>query len=97
MYGIAGERRLNEREPSWLPGYEASEPVRIGNAAYNQRQIDVLGEVMDALYQGRRGGLPALEAGWALHRWPLTLRASGASRTKESWRFGGGGTSPTSR
>ncbi|WP_262031607.1 glycoside hydrolase family 15 protein [Microvirga sp. Mcv34] len=68
MYGIAGERRLSEWEPFWLPGYEASEPVRIGNAAYSQRQIDVFGEVMDALYQGRRGGLPTLEAGWALQR-----------------------------
>jgi hypothetical protein len=68
MYGLAGERRLTEFEASWLPGYEASRPVRIGNAAYNQRQLDVYGEVMDALYQGRRSGLPAHEAGWALQR-----------------------------
>ncbi|MFC4172436.1 glycoside hydrolase family 15 protein [Microvirga sp. GCM10011540] len=68
MYGIAGERRLDEWEASWLPGYEASGPVRIGNAAYGQRQIDVFGELMDALYQGRRRGLPALGAGWALQR-----------------------------
>lgn len=68
MYGLAGERRLTEAEASWLPGYEASRPVRIGNAAHSQRQLDVYGEVMDALYQGRRGGLPAHAAGWALQR-----------------------------
>jgi GH15 family glucan-1,4-alpha-glucosidase len=66
MYGIAGERRLTEREASWLPGYEGSIPVRIGNAAHGQRQIDVFGEVMDALHQARRNGLATSESGWAL-------------------------------
>ena len=51
MYGIAGERRLTEWEVPWLPGYEGSRPVRIGNAAHGQLQLDVYGEVMDALHQ----------------------------------------------
>ncbi len=68
MYGIAGERRLTEWEVPWLPGYEHSKPVRIGNAASEQRQLDMYGEVMDALHQGRRGKLAASEAGWALQR-----------------------------
>lgn len=68
MYGIEGERRLTELELSWLPGYEGSAPVRIGNAASGQLQLDVYGEVMDALYQGRRGGLGALDAAFDLQR-----------------------------
>ena len=68
MYGIAGERRLTEWEVPWLPGFENSRPVRIGNAAHGQLQLDVYGEVMDALHQGRRGGLAASESGWALQR-----------------------------
>ena len=57
MYGLAGERRLTEWEVPWLPGYEGSRPVRIGNAAHSQLQLDVYGEVMDALHQARQGGL----------------------------------------
>ncbi len=68
MYGIEGERRLTELEVSWLPGYEGATPVRIGNAASGQVQLDVYGEVMDALYQGRRGGLGALDASFDLQR-----------------------------
>jgi GH15 family glucan-1,4-alpha-glucosidase len=68
MYGIEGERRLAELELPWLPGYEGAQPVRIGNAASNQLQLDVYGEVMDALYQGRRGGLGALGAAFDLQR-----------------------------
>ena len=64
MYGIAGERRLTEWETSWLAGYENSRPVRIGNGAYSQLQLDVYGELMDALYQARVGGVPHIEAGW---------------------------------
>jgi GH15 family glucan-1,4-alpha-glucosidase len=64
MYGVAGERRLTEWEVGWLPGYQDSRPVRIGNAAHEQLQLDVFGEVMDTLHQGRRGGLPASESGW---------------------------------
>jgi GH15 family glucan-1,4-alpha-glucosidase len=61
MYGIDGERRLTEFEASWLPGYEESRPVRIGNAASEQFQLDVYGEVAQAIYEARRLGLP--EAG----------------------------------
>ncbi|HEY8441112.1 MAG TPA: glycoside hydrolase family 15 protein [Xanthobacteraceae bacterium] len=64
MYGIAGERRLWEWEVPWLRGYEDSKPVRIGNAAHAQLQLDVYGELMDALYQGRKGGLPGYEPAW---------------------------------
>jgi GH15 family glucan-1,4-alpha-glucosidase len=68
MYGLAGERRLLEWEVPWLPGYEGSSPVRIGNAAHGQLQIDVFGEVMDALHQARRGRLPESEDAWHLER-----------------------------
>ena len=68
MYGLRGERRLTEWEVPWLPGYANSKPVRIGNAAHNQRQIDVFGEVMDALHQARAGGLGTNEAGWDLQQ-----------------------------
>ena len=66
MYGIAGERRLTEWEVPWLIGYENSTPVRIGNAAHSQLQLDVYGEVMDALHVARRGGLAASDSGWAV-------------------------------
>src|ERR1700716_2896048 len=68
MYGIGGERRLPEWEVPWLPGYEGSKPVRIGNAAHGQLQLDVVGEVMDALHQARCNGLAASESGWALQQ-----------------------------
>lgn len=68
MYGPAGERRLEERELQWLPGYEGSRPVRVGNAAYGQFQIDVWGEVMDALWVARRSGLPVDEDAWRLQQ-----------------------------
>ena len=64
MYGIGGERRLTEWVADWLPGYEKSTPVRIGNAAYNQLQLDIFGEIMDVHHQARRGGLSANESGW---------------------------------
>jgi GH15 family glucan-1,4-alpha-glucosidase len=66
MYGIAGERRLDERELEWLPGYERSQPVRVGNAASEQLQLDVYGEVIDALYQTRKQGAPADDNVWSL-------------------------------
>ena len=68
MYGVGGERRLLEWEVPSLPGYAASKPVRIGNAASHQLQLDVYGELMDALHVARRGGLPAREADWAFQR-----------------------------
>ncbi|MPY64370.1 glycoside hydrolase family 15 protein, partial [Streptomyces spongiae] len=57
MYGIAGERRLTEWEADWLPGYEGSRPVRIGNAAAGQRQLDVPGELMETVHLTIRSGL----------------------------------------
>jgi GH15 family glucan-1,4-alpha-glucosidase len=68
MYGPAGERRLTEIELPWLPGYEGSAPVRIGNAAVRQFQLDVYGEVMDTLHQARRIGIEEDESAWALQR-----------------------------
>ncbi|HEX4749428.1 MAG TPA: glycoside hydrolase family 15 protein [Bryobacteraceae bacterium] len=68
MYGVAGERRLTEFELTELQGYEGSSPVRIGNAASEQLQLDVYGEVMDSFYQARKKGLPKLEAAWNLQR-----------------------------
>jgi len=64
MYGITGERRLTELELPWLPGYEGSKPVRVGNAAHTQFQLDVYGEVIDALHLTRRLGLPPSEDAW---------------------------------
>ena len=68
MYGLAGERRLPELELGWLPGYEGSAPVRIGNAACEQFQLDVYGELMDAMHLTRRGGLPPDENAWRVER-----------------------------
>jgi len=66
MYGIAGERRLPEQTLPWLPGYEGSLPVRIGNEAARQLQLDVYGEVMDAMHVARRSGLESSEDSWRL-------------------------------
>jgi len=68
MYGCAGERRLVEMELPWLPGYENSRPVRIGNGAAHQFQLDVYGEVMDALHLAERVGMPSDASSWALQR-----------------------------
>jgi GH15 family glucan-1,4-alpha-glucosidase len=68
MYGVAGERRLSELTIDWLPGYEGSSPVRIGNAASEQFQLDVYGEVLDALHQARAHDLEGSKEAWALQR-----------------------------
>jgi GH15 family glucan-1,4-alpha-glucosidase len=68
MYGIAGERRLTEFELPELMGYEGSRPVRVGNAASDQLQLDVYGEVLDAFYQARLHGLEKSDVGWNLQR-----------------------------
>jgi len=73
LYGMAGERMLNEWELPWLPGYEGAAPVRVGNAAATQLQLDVFGEVVDAMYQARkagaqRGGLSPNGTDWSLQR-----------------------------
>jgi GH15 family glucan-1,4-alpha-glucosidase len=79
MYGLAGERRLDERELEWLPGYEGSSPVRVGNAASTQLQLDVYGELLDAAYQTVVHGAPTDQAGWAKLR--MVLRW-----LEEGWR-----------
>jgi GH15 family glucan-1,4-alpha-glucosidase len=68
MYGVAGERRLAEWEADWLPGYEGSAPVRIGNAAAGQLQLDVYGEVIDALQLSCKSGLHDDQHTWSLQR-----------------------------
>ena len=68
MYGAAGERRLPELILDWLPGYEDSKPVRIGNAAVKQFQLDVYGEVIDALHVARGAGLEPDASAWALEK-----------------------------
>ncbi len=68
MYGPAGERRLPEFEVPWLPGYEGSSPVRVGNAAVSQLQLDVYGEVMDTLHLARRTGIGPEPDSWTLQR-----------------------------
>jgi GH15 family glucan-1,4-alpha-glucosidase len=63
MYGIGGERRLDEYELDWLPGYEGSKPVRVGNAASGQLQLDVYGEAIDAVYRARQLGMSGATRG----------------------------------
>jgi len=90
MYGVAGERRLAEFELPWLAGYEGSRPVRVGNGASNQLQLDVYGEVIDALYQARRQGLHASDDAWALSRKNLDWLESGWRQDDEGiWEVRG--------
>ncbi|MEP6696680.1 MAG: glycoside hydrolase family 15 protein [Pseudonocardiales bacterium] len=72
LYGVGGERYTPEYELEWLPGYEGSQPVRVGNAAAAQYQADVVGEVMDALQEARRMGLSEDEWSWPLQRSLMT-------------------------
>lgn len=90
MYGPAGERRLTETELSWLPGYEGSSPVRLGNAAVRQFQLDVYGEVMDTLHQARRVGMPTDESTWALQKHLLEFLETGWKQPDEGiWEVRG--------
>jgi carbohydrate kinase (thermoresistant glucokinase family) len=68
MYGLSGERQLIEWEVPWLPGYQGAAPVRVGNAASAQLQLDVYGELIDAIYQGRTLGLAPVGSGWPLQQ-----------------------------
>jgi len=68
LYGIGGERRLSEFHVTWLPGYENTGPVRVGNAAHAQRQLDVYGEVFDAFHVARRSALEPSAEAWRLQR-----------------------------
>ncbi|HTQ48296.1 MAG TPA: glycoside hydrolase family 15 protein [Polyangiaceae bacterium] len=64
LYGVDGFRRVEEQKIEWLPGYEGARPVRIGNAAHTQRQLDVYGEIMDAMHQARLRGFPPDPKAW---------------------------------
>jgi GH15 family glucan-1,4-alpha-glucosidase len=66
MYGLCGERRLTEIELPWLPGFASSRPVRIGNAAYSQFQLDVFGEILDATHQAWKMGVPQTDDAWRI-------------------------------
>jgi GH15 family glucan-1,4-alpha-glucosidase len=90
MYGVAGERRLTEVELPWLSGYEGSAPVRIGNAASEQLQVDVYGEVMDALYQARVHGLPTQHHAWDIQKTLLGYLESAWAQPDEGiWEIRG--------
>src|SRR5207253_2092265 len=73
---VTGERRLDEYEIPWLPGYLGSSPVRVGNAASRQFQLDVYGEVMDTLHLARAAGLGPDPAGWRIQRALLDFLAA---------------------
>ena len=91
MYGLLGERRLDEIELDWLPGYEGSRPVRVGNGAANQLQLDVYGEVMDTLYQALRAGMPSSEPTWSVQRHFIDWLESNWSEPDEGlWETRGG-------
>jgi GH15 family glucan-1,4-alpha-glucosidase len=79
MYGVAGERRLTEWELPWLPGYEDSRPVRVGNDAHRQLQLDVYGELMGALHQARQHSLASTESAWS-------LQVALLEHLEEAWR-----------
>jgi GH15 family glucan-1,4-alpha-glucosidase len=90
MYGLGGERRLSELELEWLPGYEGAAPVRIGNAAYHQFQLDVYGEMMDLLYVAARLGLKPDDDAWRLQRALLDFLASAWRQPDEGiWEMRG--------
>jgi GH15 family glucan-1,4-alpha-glucosidase len=90
MYGLDGRRRLSEWEVNWLPGYEGSRPVRVGNAASDQFQLDVYGEVLDVMHQARCAGLEPDDAGWQLGRALLEFLESAWDRPDEGiWEVRG--------
>jgi GH15 family glucan-1,4-alpha-glucosidase len=91
MYGIAGERRLPEMELPWLAGYAGSQPVRIGNAAHDQLQLDVYGELMDALHVGRKFQLEPSDASWNFQKVLLeSLERKWRRPDKGIWEVRGG-------
>ncbi len=90
MYGVRGERRLIEHELPWLSGYEGSQPVREGNAAAKQFQLDVFGEVVDAMYHAQRAGLETSEADWRMQVALLNFLESKWSKPDEGiWEIRG--------
>jgi len=90
MYGLSGERRLPEWELPWLPGYENSKPVRIGNAAHDQFQLDVFGEIMDCLHLARRFNLEGGTSDWRVEQELLRrLEAVFAAPDEGIWEIRG--------
>jgi GH15 family glucan-1,4-alpha-glucosidase len=91
MYNIEGGRRLTEFELPWLPGYEGSKPVRVGNAASGQFQLDVYGEVASAIYAARKLGLAGVEQGWAITKQLLAFIEDAWQRPDDGiWEVRGG-------
>lgn len=90
LYGLRGERRAPELELDWLPGYEGSRPVRIGNAASYQFQLDVYGELIDAVYQARRSGMEPESRTWQVQQALLEfLEGSWREPDNSIWEFRG--------
>jgi GH15 family glucan-1,4-alpha-glucosidase len=91
MYGVGGERWLPELIVDWLPGYEGSAPVRVGNAAYQQRQLDVFGETADAMFQSLKAGIKPSPHGLELRPVVLDYLASAWREPDEGiWEVRGG-------
>jgi GH15 family glucan-1,4-alpha-glucosidase len=91
LYGVGGERWLPELIVPWLPGYENSSPVRVGNGAYDQLQLDVFGEIANALYQALKAGLPVSERGRALQPVVMEYLATAWRQPDEGiWETRGG-------
>jgi GH15 family glucan-1,4-alpha-glucosidase len=91
MYGVGGERWLPELTVPWLPGYENSSPVRIGNAAYQQRQLDIFGEIADAMFQALKAGMQPTERGRAFRQVLLEHLATAWREPDEGiWEVRGG-------
>lgn len=90
MYGVAGERRLTELELDWLSGYEGSLPVRSGNAAHRQLQLDVYGEIMDVMKVARKAGLRPTQDSWRVQSALLDFLESGWKQPDEGiWEIRG--------
>lgn len=91
MYGIDGSRRLTEFDLPWLPGYEGSKPVRVGNAASGQFQLDVYGEALSALYAARRLGLQEVTEGWEATKELMAFMETAWQRPDDGiWEVRGG-------
>src|SRR5881296_1043446 len=91
MYNVVGGRHLTELELDWLPGYEGSKPVRVGNAASNQFQLDVYGEVLSCLYSARKMGLPRTMEGWQAVKDLITFVEDAWQRPDDGiWEVRGG-------
>ena len=91
LYGVAGERQVPERDLPWLKGHEGSRPVRVGNGAVDQRQLDVYGEVMDTLWLSRSYGLDPDEDAWRMQRGLMAWLETGWKEPDDGiWEVRGG-------